>query len=222
MASNPLLPSLTMARPPSNGVLTMDLAAEATHGWPALPLEAWRETQETLHRWLQVIGKIKLALTPFRNEWWNVAFLVTPRGLSSGNIPHGARVFTIDFDVIDHALRIRLDDGRVRSMPLVPMTVADFYARTLDLLSGLGITVTINPLPAEIPDPVPFHLDTAHAAYDPDYVHRWWTILLRTDNILHIHAAGFVGKSSPVQFFWGSFDLSAARFSGRPADPPAG
>ena len=211
-----------VAGAPGKGDGTMNLAARATERWPALPLEEWRETQATLHRWVQVVGKVKLALTPFRNEWWNVALGVTPRGLGSGNIPHAGLVFTIDFDLIDHALVIRVSDGRVETLPLVPMSVADFHARVLAMLAGLGIAVTINPLPAEIPDAVPFHLDTAHAAYDPVYAQRWWTIMLRTDSVLNAHAAGFVGKSSPVQFFWGSFDLSAARFSGRPADPPAG
>lgn len=200
----------------------MDHANGPTAPWPALPLEGWRDTQETLHRWMQVVGKIKLALTPFRNEWWNVAFTVTPRGISSGNIPYEGLVFTIDFDFVRHAMDIRVSDGRVRSMPLVPTTVADFHARTLGMLAALGIEVRINPLPAEIPDPVPFHLDTDHASYDPDFARRWWDILTRTDSILHQHAASFVGKGSPNLFFWGSFDLSVARFSGRPAEPPAG
>jgi hypothetical protein len=190
--------------------------------WPPLPLAAWRETQETLHLWTQIVGKVKLALTPFLNEWWNVAFSLTPRGWTTGPIPAGEEVFAVDFDFIDHRLLVHLSDGRTRVMPLVAQPVADFYAEFLGMLGALGIAVTINPLPAEIPAPISFAVDRTHASYDPAFAHRFWRVVLRTERVVQRFRSSFVGKSSPVNFFWGSFDLSATRFSGRPAEPPAG
>jgi hypothetical protein len=194
----------------------------STETWPALPLEAWRETQETLHLWTQVAGKVKLELSPFWNEWWNVAFSVTPRGLTTGTIPAGLGAFAIDFDFVDHTLFVRASDGRTRAMPLIPRSVAGFYAELLAMVRALGIEVAINPISVELPAPIACDLDTAHASYDPESVARWWRIVVQTEQILQRYRSSFVGKSSPINFFWGSFDLSTTRFSGRPASPPAG
>lgn len=193
-----------------------------TASWPALPLESWRETQETLHLWTQVVGKVKLALTPFWNEWWNVAFAVTPRGLTTGTMPIGLVAFAIDFDFVDHVLLIHTSDGRSRSMPLGPRSVAAFYAELLTTLRSLGIDVAINPVSVELPVQVTLDVDTAHASYDPEAVEPWWRIVVQTEQILRQFRSPFVGKSSPIHFFWGSFDLAATRFSGRPAPPPVG
>ncbi len=190
--------------------------------WPPLPLSEWQETQETLHLWTQIVGKVKLALTPFQNEWWNVAFSSVPRGLTTGLIPSDAGAFAVDFDFIDHTLFIHASSGRTESMPLVSRTVADFYATFMETLHRMGIDVTINPVPTEIPDPIPCDTDHVHCTYDPEFVHRWWTIQLGIELVLQRYRSNFAGKSSPVNFFWGSFDLNATRFSGRPADPPKG
>lgn len=202
----------------------MTITGRPVGPWPPLPLGGWRETQETLHLWTQVVGKIKLELTPFLNEWWNVALTVTPRGLTTGPIPipAGHGTFAIDLDFVDHTLHIRDSDGQTRSLPLIPRSVASFYGELLGTLRAMGIAVAINPLPVEIPNPVRCDLDTEHASYDPDPVERWWWIVVRTERIMQRYRSGFVGKSSPVNFFWGSFDLNATRFSGRPATPPAG
>jgi hypothetical protein len=190
--------------------------------WPALPLNEWRDTQETLHLWTQIVGKVKLELTPFLNEWWNVAFTLTPRGLTTGIIPAGAGAFAVDFDFVDHALLIRTVDGRIQTMPLRPRTVATFYTEFLAIVRAMGIEVAINPLPVELPDPIPFDTDKTHRSYDPEPVQRWWRIMVQTEKILQQFRSPFTGKSSDINFFWGSFDLSATRFSGRPAEPPQG
>lgn len=200
----------------------MVLTQPNTETWPQLPLSAWRETQETLHLWTQIVGKIKLELTPFLNHWWNVAFAVTPRGLTTGTIPAGVGAFAIDFDFVDHMLFIHVSDGRTRALPLIARSVADFYAELLSTLRAMGIEVTINPVSVEIPDPISCDIDTEHASYDPEPVQRWCRIMIQTERILQRYRSPFVGKSSPVNFFWGSFDLSAPRFSGREAPPPAG
>ena len=192
--------------------------------WPALPLPDWLDTLDTLHMWTQIVGKVKLALTPFVNEWWNVGFFVTPRGLTTGSIPTGERIFSIDFDFIGHSLYIYASDGLVRTMRLTPRSVADFYAQFMDELRAMGIAVTINTRPVELPhpDPTPFDLDHEHASYDPEAVNRWWRILVHCERVLQQFRSPFFGKSSPILFYWGSFDLSHARFSGRPTTPPAG
>ena len=200
----------------------MTVAERTTETWPALPLEEWRETQATLHLWTQVVGKVKLELTPFLNEWWNVAFGVTPRGLTTGPIPAGGGAFAVDFDFVDHALLVRVSDGSSAVLALIPRSVADFYAEFLAALRALGIEVAIDPRPVELPDPIPFDVDHEHASYDPEPVQRWWRIVVQTEQALQRFRSPFVGKSSPVHFFWGSFDLAATRFSGRPAVPPAG
>jgi hypothetical protein len=169
--------------------------------------------------WTQIVGKVKLELTPFLNEWWNVAFLVTARGLTTSTIPFGQGAFQVDFDFIDHRLAIHVSDGRSRSMPLVPRSVADFYFEFMSILESLGIQVKINTHPVEVEDGIPFEVDQVHAAYDPLYVNRCWRILLRVSVLLERYRTDFVGKSSPVQFWWGSFDLATTRFSGRLAPP---
>jgi hypothetical protein len=190
--------------------------------WPELPLDAWQETLDTLHMWTQIVGKVKLELTPFLNEWWNVAFTVTARGLTTGPIPAGSRIFEIDFDFIDHALTVQTSDGEVKTLPLFPRSVASLFTELMATLEALGIAVTINPIPCEVPDPIPCDVNETYASYDPGYVERWWRILVQTEQVLQRFRASFVGKSSPILFYWGSFDLSHTRFSGRPADPPAG
>jgi hypothetical protein len=169
--------------------------------------------------WTQIVGKVKLELTPFLNEWWNVTFAVTARGLTTSTIPFGQRMFQVDFDFIDHHLTIYVSDGSSRSMPLVARSVADFFHEFMDMLATLGIRVTINTHPVEVDNGIPFAQDRVHAEYDPHYVNRWWRILLGVSRLLERYRTPFVGKSSPVQFWWGSFDLSTTRFSGRPAPP---
>jgi hypothetical protein len=189
--------------------------------WPALPYANWEQTCSTLHMWTQVVGKVKLELTPYLNQWWNVAFAVTARGLNTATIPIGTRAFEVDFDFIDHRLALHVSDGRSRSMPLVARSVADFYAEFMASLESLGIHVKINTHPVEVDNGIPFEQDRVHAQYDPVYVNRWWRILLGVSRLLERYRTPFVGKSSPVQFFWGSFDLATSRFSGRPAPPRA-
>lgn len=190
--------------------------------WPALPLAEWQETLDTLHMWLQIIGKIKLELAPFHNQWWNTALLLTARGLTTGVIPYEERAFEIDLDFLDHRLSVRDSDGHIRTIPLTACTVAAFYAQLMATLAELSIQVTINPIPVEASHTIPCDTNTVHKDYDTDYVTRWWRIMLGTTRVLQRYDATFTGKSSPPQFFWGSFDLSHTRFSGRPADPPAG
>jgi Family of unknown function (DUF5996) len=187
--------------------------------WPALPYADWTQTYTTLHMWTQIVGKVKLGLTPFLNEWWNVAFAVTARGLTTATIPFGQRVFQVDFDFIEHRLAVHVSDGRSRSMPLVARSVADFYLEFMTILESLGIQVKINTHPVEVDDGIPFEEDRVHADYDPLYVSRWQRILLGVSRVLERYRTPFVGKSSPVQFWWGSFDLATTRFSGRSAPP---
>ena len=167
--------------------------------------------------WTQIVGKVKLELSPFLNEWWNVTFEVTARGMTTGLIPYRDRAFQIDFDFVDHNLFIHTDGGATKTMALVPRTVADFYGDFLDILASTGIEVTINPVPTEVPNPISCDTDRVHSSYDPDFVNRWWRIQVQTAKVLQRFRSPFVGKSSPIQFFWGSFDLSYTRFSGRPA-----
>ncbi len=198
-----------------------DQADEGT--WPALPLAAWQETYATLHMWTQIVGKVRLALSPPINHWWAVALYVTPRGLTTSAIPYGARTFAVSFDFLDHTLWVRTSDGRNRAMALYPRAVADFYREFMALLHALGIAVAINTLPQEVTDPIPCDEDHQHASYDADAVTRWWRVLAQSDRVLQRFRAEFIGKCSPVHFFWGSFDLAVTRFSGRraPARPGA-
>lgn len=190
--------------------------------WPDIPYLAWRDTCQTLHLMTQVIGKIRLEQTPWVNHSWHVPLYVTSRGLGTSPIAHGARSFEIDFDFVDHRLDLRTADGERRSLDLVPRAVADFYAAVIALLRDLDLPVSIHRVPSEIADAIPFDRDTEHGAYDADAVHRFWRALVQVDRVLKEFRAGFLGKSSPVHFFWGSFDMAVTRFSGRPAPPHPG
>jgi hypothetical protein len=185
--------------------------------WPELPTAAWRETYATLHLWTQIIGKIRLARSPWLNHSWHVALYVTARGLTTSPIPDGTRTFQIDLDLIDHALRISTSGGVVRQFALAGHSVAGFYAAVMSDLAGLGIDVVIDEMPNELPEPVRFSQDNRHATYDPDAVRRLFQILVNADSVFKQFRTGFLGKASPVHFFWGSFDLAATRFSGRRA-----
>src|SRR5665213_1094839 len=201
---------------PSPG-MTMDVHMPDTSVWPPLPYAEWADTRAALHLWTQVVGKIRLARTPWLNHSWHVTLYVTARGLSTGLIPAGGRSFQIDFDFIDHVLLIRNSDGNARQIALKPMTVTDFYAAVLAALKALSLDVKISPMPCEIPDAVPFDKDTAHKSYDADATHRFFLALTRANQVLWHFRSGFLGKASPVHFFWGSFDLAVTRFSGRAA-----
>jgi hypothetical protein len=185
--------------------------------WPELPTAAWRGTCTTLHLWTQIVGKIRLAKSPWLNHSWHVTLYVTPRGLTTSPIPDGTRTFQIDFDFVDHALRISTSDGGERQFALPGLSVAGFYEATITTLAELGIAVTIDEMPNELPEPTRFSLDTAHASYDPDAVGRFLQILVNCDRVFKQFRTGFLGKASPVHFFWGSFDLAVTRFSGRRA-----
>lgn len=185
--------------------------------WPALPFEEWQDTCETLHMWTQVVGKVRMELSPYINHWWQVPFYVTPRGLTTSPIPYENSIFEVNFDFIDHNLFILTGDGTTKTMPLVARSVADFYREFMALLRSLGIEVTINMLPCEVANPIRFDEDQQHFAYDPEYASRFWHILVQADRIFKQHRSFFIGKSSPVHFFWGSFDLALTFFSGRPA-----
>jgi hypothetical protein len=190
--------------------------------WPSLPYEAWKDTYETLHMWTQIVGKIRLTLSPMANHWWQVTLYVTPRGLTTSPIPYGDRTFDITFDFVDHNLAVHTSDGRARYMGLHPRTVADFYSELMSILRALDIHVTINTTPQEVPSPISCDVDTVHASYDEEYANRFWRILVETDSIFKEFRGRFIGKCSPVHFFWGSFDLAVTRFSGRRAPERAG
>ena len=185
--------------------------------WPELPTTAWRETYETLHLWTQVVGKIRLARTPWLNHSWHVALYVTARGLTTSPIQDGVRTFQIDLDFIDHLLRVSTSDGAQRQFALAGQSVASFYAAIMAALAELGIHVAIDEMPSELPEPIRFSQDSQHAAYDPDAVRRFLQILVNVDRVFKQFRTGFLGKASPVHFFWGSFDLAVTRFSGRRA-----
>jgi len=191
--------------------------AQPGANWPALPLSAWRDTYATLHMWMQVVGKVCLVLTPLTNHFWNVAFHLTPRGLATPPMAHRGQTFSMTFDFVDHQLVLQCADGRIERIPLQPRTVADFYALLLETLGRLGLAVRVWAMPVEIPDPVRFDLDTVHRAYDPAAASDFWRVLLAIKPAFDVFRAGFVGKCSPVHFFWGSFDLALTRFSGRRA-----
>ncbi|HEY9671129.1 MAG TPA: DUF5996 family protein [Waterburya sp.] len=196
--------------------------AEPVHGtldttWPSLPLAAWQDTYETLHMWTQIVGKIRLALVPQINHWWNSTLYVTPRGLTTSTMPYGTRTFEISFDFLDHHLQIETSDGITRRIALVPRSVADFYQDVMGTLHEIGIEVRIWTRPQEVQEPIPFEQDYNHAAYDPEYAQRLWRILVQADRVMTVFRSRFIGKSSPVHFFWGSFDLAVTRFSGRRA-----
>ena len=185
--------------------------------WPALPYDEWKETYATLHMWMQVVGKVALAQSPPINQSWGVAFQVTSRGLSTRTLPHGNRSFAIEFDFIDHQLVIRLSDGATRSLALTPRTVAAFYHEVMKTLREMSLPVKIWTVPAEIPSPIRFEDDTVHASYDAESANRFWRILVQVERVLTGTRCTFIGKASPVHFFWGGMDLAVTRFSGRPA-----
>ncbi|MBR1200394.1 hypothetical protein JQ634_29595 [Bradyrhizobium sp. AUGA SZCCT0240] len=185
--------------------------------WPELPTAAWRDTYATLHLWTQIVGKIRLSKTPWLNHSWHVALYVTPRGLTTSPVPDGTRTFQIDLDFIDHVLRISTSDGAKRQFALPGKSVASFYAATMMTLTELDISVTIDEMPNELPDPVRFSEDNVHASYDPEAIKRFLQILVNCDRVFKQFRTGFLGKASPVHFFWGSFDLAVTRFSGRRA-----
>jgi hypothetical protein len=185
--------------------------------WPELPLASWRETCETLHLWTQIVGKIRLARAPWLNHSWHVALYVTTRGLTTSPIPDGIGTFQIDFDFIDHHLRISRSDGAQRQLALAGQSVASLYAAVVAALAELGIPIAIDEMPNELPEPIRFSQDRTHASYDPDAVRRFLQILVNVDRVFKQFRTGFLGKASPVHFFWGSFDLAVTRFSGRRA-----
>ena len=190
--------------------------------WPALPYDEWKDTYATLHMWMQVAGKIALAQAPPINHSWAVAFQVTARGLSTRTLPYGARSFAIEFDFVDHQLLIRASDGAVSTLPLSPRTVAAFYREVMGTLREMSLPVEIWTVPSEVPTPIRFEADTTHASYDPEYANRFWRILVQVERVLTGTRCMFVGKCSPVHFFWGGMDLAVTRFSGRPAPPREG
>jgi hypothetical protein len=185
--------------------------------WPSLPFEEWSATLATLHMWTQVVGKVRLAQAPHVNHWWQVPFYVTARGLTTSAVPYGARGFQIDFDFVAHRLRIETTEGDSRELQLAPRSVADFYREFTARMHELGLDVKIWTTPVEVPDPVPFENDKAHASYDPEYANRFWRALVQAERVMQRFRSGFAGKCSPVHFFWGSFDLAVTRFSGRRA-----
>ena len=191
--------------------------------WPALPLESWKDTYATLHMWTQIVGKVRLALTPVVNHWWNVPLYVNSRGLTTSAIPYRGAAFEIWFDFIDHQLVLQTSDGARGTLPLAPRSVADFYQEVMSMLRSSGIEVRIWRMPVEVPDPIPFDKDRVHAAYDPEAVQKFWRVLLSVQGVFDEFRSRFIGKCSPVHFFWGSFDLAVTRFSGRcaPARPDA-
>ncbi len=189
--------------------------------WPTLP-DAWKDTYPTLHMWMQVVGKVALAQAPPLNHSWGVSLQVTPRGLATRSLPHGARTFAMEFDFIEHRLDIRASDGARRALPLAPRSVADFYADVMRTLEAMRLPVRIWPMPVEIPTPIRFDEDTVHSSYDPPSANRFWRILTQCDRVFSAGRSTFVGKCSPVHFFWGSCDLAVTRFSGRVAPPREG
>jgi hypothetical protein len=197
--------------------MSADTKVSAETVWPALPLAEWEATRATLHMWTQMAGKVKLALCPPLNHWWNTTLHVNSRGLTTLPVPYGDREFEIQFDFLKHVLEFQCCDGQSREMKLAPRSVADFYGEFMETLASLGIGVKIWPMPVEVPKPIRFDQDRTHASYDPEYAHRFWRVLLSITPVLEDFRARFVGKSSPVHFFWGSFDLAVTRFSGRRA-----
>jgi hypothetical protein len=185
--------------------------------WPPLPLASWKDTYATLHMWTQIVGKVRLALTPRVNHWWNVPLYVSARGLTTTAIPYAERTFELRFDFLNHELVLETSDGQVKSLPLFPRSVADFYQAFMSMLHSSGIEVKIWKMPSEVPDPIPFDQDRVHASYDPKYARRFWQILVSVDRVFQEFRSRFLGKSSPVHFFWGSFDHAVTRFSGRRA-----
>ncbi len=185
--------------------------------WPSLPLDSWKDTYATLHMWTQIVGKVRLRLTPLVNHWWNVPLYVSARGLTTSQIPYGDKAFEVWFDFIQHRLVVETSGGLTKTMPLDPRSVAEFYQDFMALLLSAGIEIKIWRMPVEIANPIPFDQDRVHSSYDPKSVEKFWRILLSVDAVFNQFRSRFIGKSSPVHFFWGSFDLAVSRFSGRRA-----
>ena len=185
--------------------------------WPNLPYAEWKETYATLHMWTQVVGKIRLTLTPLANHWWNAALYVTPRGLTTSTIPYGSRTFELTFDFINHALVLQTSEGMTRYVALYPRSVADFYRELTAVLHSVDISVRINTTPQEVPNPIACDVDTVHRSYDQEYASRFWRVLIQANTVFQEFGGAFIGKHSPVNFWWGSFDLAVTRFSGRRA-----
>jgi Family of unknown function (DUF5996) len=194
----------------------------ASDQWPALPFAEWKDTAITLHMWTQIVGKIRLTLSPWTNQSWHVTLYVTSRGLTTSPIPHGTSTFEIRFDFIDHELRILKTDGAVRVLKLRPQPVVKFYREVMNALAEMELPVTIHTMPNEIENPIPFDQDQEHRSYDREYANRFWRVLVQSDRVFKEFRSHFCGKCSPVHFFWGSFDLAVTRFSGRPAPPHPG
>ena len=194
----------------------------ASNSWPALPFAEWKDTAITLHMWTQIVGKIRLTLTPWTNHSWHVTLYVTSRGLTTSPIPHGVCTFEIQFDFIDHQLLVDKSDGARRKLELKPQSVAEFYRTLMRTLKDLDLPVTINTTPNEIENPIPLDRDEEHHFYDREYANRFWRVLVQSDRVFKEFRSRFCGKCSPVHFFWGSFDLAVTRFSGRPAPPHPG
>jgi Family of unknown function (DUF5996) len=189
---------------------------------PALPFDSWKDTLATLHMWAQIVGKVRLKLSPPVNHWWNVPFYISARGMTTSAMPYQQRDIEVEFDFIEHKLHIDTSDGRVVKLALKPQSVAEFYDQFMAALRELGVGVHIWTVPCEIPDPIPFENDSTHAAYDAEAAHKFWRMLVWVNQIFNEFRGGFQGKASPVHFFWGSFDLAVTRFSGRVAPPRPG
>jgi Family of unknown function (DUF5996) len=190
--------------------------------WPPLPLEEWQDTYDTLHLWTQIVGKLKVELSPFLNHLWHTALHLTARGLTTQPIPFAGGDFEVDFDFVDHNLLILTSQGTRKTIPLYPRSVSSFYEEMMGCLAALGISVEIDTLPQEITDPIPCDQDTEHASYDPEAVGRWWRIVASSARVMWRHRSWFVGKASPVHFYWGAFDLTATRHNGEPASVASG
>lgn len=197
-------------------------ATDREEVWPSLPFAEWKDTCATLHMWLQIVGKVRLALTPWTNHSWHVTLYLTSRGLTTSPIPHGTHTFEIRFDFVEHELRILKSDGATRVLKLRPQSVAKFYDEVMSTLRELDLAVEINTTPNEIPDPISFERDEQHRSYDPEYANRFWRVLVQTDRVFKEFRARFCGKCSPVHLFWGAPDLAVTRFSGRAAPPHPG
>ncbi len=197
------------------------LSSKSFNPLPALPLETMQDTLTTLHLWTQIVGTIRLALSPMLNHWWQVPLYITPRGLSTSPMPPGSEILQIDFDFITHALQIQSSSGETRAFLLAGHSVASFYQDVMETLHSLGVNVKIWTVPVEVGEQIPFEQDEKHAAYDPEAAHRFWRALLQVDRVMKIFRGRFCGKASPVHFFWGSFDMAATRFNGRSAPPNA-
>jgi hypothetical protein len=190
--------------------------------WPELPYGAWKDTLDTLHMKLQIVGKVRLSLTPFEPQWANVPFYLTARGLTTTPMEGAGVIFQVDVDLVDHQVVIQTVRGEIRRLALTAQSVADFYAEFMSNLGALGIAARFRPIPSEVSDPIPFAEDTVHATYEPEWANRFWRVLSQVDLVIKEHRSRYRGRTSPVHFFWGTFDLANSRFNGRPATPPPG